>query len=183
MASKETALTEIPPIVKHAHAVEAHIWVRFLAAVSTLAASCIILTAKQSINLFGVAFYAKYSYSSVFKFFAIANLIACGSSVVSMFIALIPWRKVPHPPTNYFYMFLHDLVVMALLMGGCAAATAIGYVGRYGNSHTGWMPICDHFAKFCSRVTISVTLSYLSFFLYLALSIISANKSRQIIVE
>lgn len=68
MDSKETTLTETLPSVKtKKHVVEAHIWVRFLATVSTLAASCIILTAKQSINLFGIAFYAKYSYSTAFK--------------------------------------------------------------------------------------------------------------------
>ncbi|KAL2515152.1 CASP-like protein [Forsythia ovata] len=41
-------------------------------------------------------------------------------------------------------------------MAGCSAGIAIGYLGKYGNSHTGWMPICDHFAKYCQRVTISV---------------------------
>lgn len=69
---------------------------------------------------------------------------------------------------------------MTLLMAGCAAATAIGYVGKYGNSHTGWMAICDHFSKFCNKLILSIMLSYLSFFFYLCLTIISANRSRHV---
>ena len=70
--------------------------------------------------------------------------------------------------------------MVALLMAGCAAATAIGYVGKYGNSHSGWIAICDNFGKFCDKVTISVMLSYFAFGFYLFLTIISATMSRHI---
>lgn len=66
------------------------------------------------------------------------------------------------------------------LMAGCAAATAVGYIGKYGNNHSGWMAVCGYFAKFCNRVTVAAFLSYLGLFIYLMLTVISANKSRQI---
>lgn len=65
-----------------------------------------------------------------------------------------------------------------LLMGGLAAALAISYVGKYGNAHTGWTAICDHFGKFCSHGTASIVLGFLGDFVYLFLTIISANRSR-----
>ncbi|KAK4370746.1 hypothetical protein RND71_010221 [Anisodus tanguticus] len=81
---------------------------------------------------------------------------------------------------NSFYMFLHDLIVMALLLAGCAAATTVGYVGKYGEMHSGWMPICDHVSKFSHKIASSVMLSYFAVLFYLCLPIISANQSRQI---
>jgi uncharacterized protein (TIGR01569 family) len=73
--------------------------------------------------------------------------------------------------------------MMSLVLAGCAAATAEGFIGRYGNSHAGWIPICDHFGKFCNKMTTSVILSYLSLSFLLMLTIISASKSRQIQVS
>ncbi|XP_075096301.1 CASP-like protein 1F1 [Nicotiana tabacum] len=71
-------------------------------------------------------------------------------------------------------------MMMVLLLAGCAAATSIGFVGKYGVRQAGWMPICDHVSKFCQRVADSVMLSYLGVFFYLCLTIISANRSRHI---
>ncbi|KAL3512533.1 hypothetical protein ACH5RR_025250 [Cinchona calisaya] len=155
----------------------AQICLRFLASVATLSAAWIMLTSKQTVAVFGIVVDARYSYSTAFKFFAYANIIVCACSVLSSFFLLVAGYKFL-AAKNYFSLFLHDLIMTTLLMAGCAAATAIGYVGQNGNSHTGWMPICDHFGKFCRRVTISVALSYFSVILYLVLTIISANSSR-----
>ncbi|GMI67336.1 hypothetical protein HRI_000402900 [Hibiscus trionum] len=78
-------------------------------------------------------------------------------------------------------LFVHDLFMMSLMLSGVAAGTAIGYVGRYGNSHAGWMEICHRLKKYCNRATASMALSYLSVVcLLLLLTVISASKSRQI---
>ena len=70
--------------------------------------------------------------------------------------------------------------MMSLVLAGCAAATAIGYVGRYGNNHAGWMAICDQFDEYCNRIRLSLMFSYLAFVFILMLTIMSANKSREI---
>ncbi|KAL6576236.1 hypothetical protein OROHE_000017 [Orobanche hederae] len=152
---------------------------RVFATAATLAATWIMLSIKQTSLVFGIEFEARYSYSPAFKFFAYANLLSCISTFLSLFIAFILGRKTVDP-TYYFYMFLHDLIMTVLLMAGCAAATAVGYVGKYGNSHSGWMAVCGYFAKFCNRAEAASLLSYLGFFSYLILTVISANKSRYI---
>lgn len=63
-------------------------------------------------------------------------------------------------------------------MAACAAATAIGVIGKYGNTHTGWLKICDHFAKYCDQITKAVGSAYIAVILYLILTIMSAYKAR-----
>lgn len=70
--------------------------------------------------------------------------------------------------------------MLTLLTAACAAATAIGDVGLHGNSHAGWASICGYFGKFCDRVTISLTFSYVSVVSLFILTVISAMNFKQI---
>lgn len=163
---------------KQKYSLVAQILLRTLTIVGTITATCVMVSAKQTTEVFGMKLDARYSYSSAFKFFAFANGVACAFSVLSLFLTFVLGRQVSKV-ANFFFLFLHDLLMMSLVLAGCAAATAIGYVGRYGYQRTGWMPICDNFGKFCDRVTTAVVFSYLSFVLLLILTIISAIQSRQ----
>ncbi|KAH7578527.1 hypothetical protein ACOSP7_000163 [Xanthoceras sorbifolium] len=157
----------------------AQICLRISAIATTLAATSVMVTSRQSIAIFGTTFDARYSYSSAFKFFAFANAIACAFSVLSLLYVLILCRQGSNP-SHYFFLFLHDLLMMSLVLASCAAATAVGYIGKFGNNHIGWVAICDQFGKFCNRVTISVILSYLSVMFLLVLTIGNASRSRQV---
>lgn len=154
----------------------AQISLRIMAMAATLAAAWIVLSNKQTVVIYGFTTDVKYSYSPAYKFFAAANLIACVLSAVSVLLFYIIGKT--SKSINYFLFFLHDLVVMTLLMAGCSAATAIGYLGRYGNKHAGWMAVCGYVESYCNRITISLTLSYIAFLFYFFLAIISATKSR-----
>ncbi|XP_022987446.1 CASP-like protein 1F1 [Cucurbita maxima] len=146
---------------------------------STLAATWTLITAKQSVVIFGFTLDARYSYSSAFKFFAIANAVACGFCLLSVCFVFISTRQLAlGSRQRNFFFFVHDLLMMGLVLSGCAAATAIGFVGRYGNTHTGWSPICDQFGKFCNRITISIAISYFAVLCLLILTIISANPTK-----
>lgn len=83
----------------------------------------------------------------------------------------------------YVYFFLLNCddyltlkVMTVLLIAGCAAASAIGYVGQFGEEHVGWQPICDHVQKFCKTNLVSLLLSYFAFITYFGLTILSAYK-------
>ncbi|KAL1554005.1 CASP-like protein 1F1 [Salvia divinorum] len=155
------------------------ILLRILAIATTLSAACIMITNKQVTVVYGIQVDARYTYSPAFKFFAFANIVAFALSVLSLIAVLFMGRKAVHS-AHYFGLFLHDLIITVLLMGGLGAALGISYVGKYGNSRTGWMPICNHFGKFCNRGVVSSVLGFMGFFVYLFLTIISANQSRQI---
>ncbi|KAA8530070.1 hypothetical protein F0562_004779 [Nyssa sinensis] len=151
------------------------VMLRLLAIVFTSAAISVMITSGQTLTMFGISFSARYSYSSAFRFTVGADVVVCCLSLLSLI--LLHFLSRPNSnPSNFFYLFLHDMVMTVLMISGCAAATAIGYVGRYGQSQTGWMAICDRLGKFCYRVTLSVVFSYLAFFCCFALTIMSAYK-------
>ncbi|MFX6533065.1 CASP domain-containing protein [Acinetobacter baumannii] len=168
-----------PPRKSEKPLVVTHVSLRVLTVGLTLAAACLMLTNNQTTVVYGIEVDARCSYASAFTFFAIANLIACGFTVVSLFIVLILGSKAGNP-IYYFYIFLHDLSITVFLMSGCGAATAVGYIGEKGNSHIGWTAVCDHFGKFCNRALVSIGLSYVGIFFYLILTVIYAYKSRHV---
>ncbi|KAK5782954.1 CASP-like protein 1F1 [Gossypium arboreum] len=182
MESMEAKLPQNPPRKTHKLVLCAQICLRIVAISTAFAATWTIVNAKETVVVFGLQFDARYTYSSAFKFFAFANAIACGFTSLSLMFVLLIFRHGRFTPSNFFFLFLHDLFMMSLILSGVAAGTAIGFVGRYGNSHAGWSEICDRLKKYCDKVTTSMVLSYLSVFCLVVLTVISAGKSRQIMV-
>ncbi|XP_042497838.1 CASP-like protein 1F1 isoform X2 [Macadamia integrifolia] len=142
---------------------------RTLVIACTLAAACLLFTSKQTTIVYGISFDASYSYEPSSLFFGYANVAACALTLLSLAICCFI-----HQRWAYFFLFLHDLVVLTVLMAACAGSTAVGQIGRNGNTHSSWMPICDHFAKFCTRVATSVAFSYLAVLMFFALTVLSA---------
>ncbi|XP_054825111.1 CASP-like protein 1F2 [Prosopis cineraria] len=148
---------------------------RGLAVLFTAVSIAILVTNHQTVTVFMMEFQAHFYYSSAFKFLVAADAIVCASSVVTLILVVhLEKRKaIPQRRHYCFLLFLHDSVMMALMMGGCAAGTAIGYVGQYGESHMGWGATCDSVPKFCRLNVVSLLFSYLAFFAYFGLSLLS----------
>ncbi|XP_031252185.1 CASP-like protein 1F2 [Pistacia vera] len=153
----------------------AQVMLRILAIAFTLAAISVMLTSTESVMLFGIKLVATYSDSSAMRFFLGANITACIFSFLSLIFVCVISRS-ESQLNKCFYLFLHDMVIMVLLISGCAAASAIGYLSKYGEEKIGWTAVCDSVSKFCNRVMISLVLSYLGFFSYMALAIMAAKK-------
>ncbi|KAL9243376.1 hypothetical protein vseg_017270 [Gypsophila vaccaria] len=153
------------------------IGLRTFALGTSIAASCLTFTCKETALVFDVPMDAKYSYVSAFKFYAYATAIASAFALLSLILTLfLRWKATLHGNIHFLF-FMHDLVMTILLVGACAGATALGYVGEYGNDHAGWVPICDNFHAFCHKAMLAILFGYLSFFCYFALTVISATKS------
>ncbi|KAE8721752.1 ARM repeat superfamily protein isoform 1 [Hibiscus syriacus] len=155
----------------------AQILFRIAATGTALAAACVIFNAKQTVVVMGMSFDAKYTYSPAFKFFALANAIACGFTFLSLVMAML-FSRHGLTASIYFIFFLHDLLMVSLMLSGVVAGTTIGAVGRDGNSKTGWLKICNRFEKYCGQVSTSLMLSYVAMICLLVLTITSAAKSR-----
>ncbi|KAF3435297.1 hypothetical protein FNV43_RR22384 [Rhamnella rubrinervis] len=154
----------------------AQVCLKISAIVFTLAAICVTVTSGQSVLLFGIQFEARYSYSSALKFLVGVDAVLCSSSALSLiFVCILRRSSGSQLIKNYFFVFLHDMVMMALMVSGCAAATAIGYVGRHGEEQMTWHSLCGYVGKFCNKIMVAVALSYLTLFAYLALTLISAH--------
>ncbi|CAN0915897.1 CASP-like protein 1F1 [Linum grandiflorum] len=130
----------------------------------------------------GFVLVARYSYSSSLRFFVVANLVGSAFSLFSvlyLFKRRSATRSFYIPPKHYsFALFIHDLLVTALLLAGCSAATAIGLVAKNGVARSGWMPICNHFHRFCNVGAVSLALSYSSFLSFFILTVLSAAMSK-----
>ncbi|KAL8474511.1 hypothetical protein ACS0TY_030390 [Phlomoides rotata] len=155
------------------------IFLRILAIGTTVAAASIMFSNHQTTVVYGVQMKASYSYSQAFKLFAYVNIIALALSVLALLVVAFIIGRKPVNPTYYFLLFLHDLIITVLLMAGFAAAAAIGHVGKHGDSHAGWMPVCDYFGKFCHKTLVALILGFLATILYLILTVVSAKRSRQ----
>ncbi|KAJ6370166.1 hypothetical protein OIU76_028441 [Salix suchowensis] len=97
----------------------AQITLRILAIVFTVAAIPIMVTAKEPLSFIGLSIEPSYSQSSAMKFLLGADAIVCAFSVLSL---LFVWTlsRSASPTTNYFFLFLHDMVMMVLMISGCA---------------------------------------------------------------
>ncbi|WVZ07646.1 hypothetical protein V8G54_020992 [Vigna mungo] len=145
---------------------------RLLPTLLSAASVAITVTNSQTVFIFALRFEAHFYYSPSLKFFVAANSLVAAISFLTL-IANCLIKRQPSPKYNFFLLF-HDIVMTVVLIGGCAAATSIGYVGQFGEKHVGWQPICDHVTKFCRRNLVSLLLSYFAFIAYFALTILSA---------
>ncbi|KAK9749959.1 hypothetical protein RND81_02G161800 [Saponaria officinalis] len=149
----------------------AQVVLRSVTGMLAFVATMVMVKSSQSTMIFGIEFQAKFSYASAFRFFVGINIAICAASLISL-IAICIFFNGPKSKSNHFFaLFLHDMTVMLLSMAGCSAASAIGYVGKYGQDQIGWPKICDEVTKFCNFVMVSIVFSYLAFICLFALTI------------
>ncbi|KAL2939628.1 CASP-like protein 1F2 [Bienertia sinuspersici] len=157
----------------------AQIIIRSLTATLAIVSICVMVNGDQSTKVFGIELQAKYTYSSAFRFLFGTNIAICVFSVISLLLNICAYHGPKSNCKNYFSLFLADLIATILMMSGCAAATAIGYVGRYGQEQTGWTKICDNVKKFCNYISISIAFSYMAFICLFLLTIMAFKRSQQ----
>ncbi|RWR86961.1 CASP-like protein 1F1 [Cinnamomum micranthum f. kanehirae] len=150
---------------------------RLMAFVASLIATVVMATNKQTLEVYTFQIQAKFSNSPSFIFLVIGNAIASFYALLSVpFVFVVDSKS--STSRSSFFIFLLDLMIMGLVLAASSAATAIGYVGKKGNSHAGWTPICDQVGKFCDRAGASIVCSYASFVLFFLLLVLSANRSK-----
>ncbi|KAF7848211.1 hypothetical protein BT93_L2192 [Corymbia citriodora subsp. variegata] len=140
---------------------------RLLALGSTAAAIAIMVTSHETAKVLNLSFDAKYSNTSAFVYFVVAEAIAGGYSLVSLLLSC----KTP----ILRLMMMMDVVIAMLLSSSISAAVAIGQVGKKGNSHAGWLPICGQVSKFCDQVTGTLIAGFVAAVLYLVLLLCSLH--------
>ncbi|RYR65643.1 hypothetical protein Ahy_A03g011571 [Arachis hypogaea] len=118
---------------------------RLLAFGATVAAVVVMVTSHDSAQVLNLTFTAKYSNEPAFKYFVIAEGIASAYSLIVLFTySQNSLRRL---------LLILDLVIAMLLSSSISAAVAIAHVGKKGNNHAGWLPICGQVPKFCDHVT------------------------------
>ncbi|XP_010438928.1 PREDICTED: CASP-like protein 1F1 [Camelina sativa] len=147
---------------------------RVLAFGAAMASLLVMITNREVASVYGIAFEAKYSYSSAFRYLVYAQIAICGATFFTLVWACLAVRR----RGLVFALFLFDLLTTITAISAFSAAFAEGYIGKYGNKEAGWLPICHYVHHYCNRVTISLALSFSSFVLLFLLTVITASAAR-----
>ncbi|EES19280.1 hypothetical protein BDA96_09G093900 [Sorghum bicolor] len=131
---------------------------RLAAAGAAAAAAIIMVTSHETTSFFGIEMEAKYSYTPSFVFFVVAFAVAFAYSLLAL---------LARPgSTASRLLLLSDVMVGMLLTGAVAATGAISQVGKSGNEHAGWLPICAQVQAYCSHVMGALIAGFVSLLLY-----------------
>lgn len=131
-------------------------------------------------------------YIYIYRYFVVAEAIACGYTLVvlilsskSLFWRLIVILDAVREQFQQFNFNFLGLVIMsccivsqvmtAVLTSSISAALAIAHVGKKGNSHAGWLPICGQVPKFCDHVTGALVCGFVAAIVYVLLLIYSLH--------
>ncbi|XP_059626623.1 CASP-like protein 1C1 [Cornus florida] len=140
---------------------------RLLALAATISATIVMVTSHDSAKVLNMSFQAKYNNSPTFKYFMIINAIASGYGLIVLFL--------PSKTSLWRFVLVLDLVISSLLISSISAALAIGNVGKNGNSHAGWLPICGQVPKFCDHVTGALIAGFVASVIYFLLLLYSLH--------
>uniref|UniRef100_A0A0E0JCA4 CASP-like protein n=1 Tax=Oryza nivara TaxID=4536 RepID=A0A0E0JCA4_ORYNI len=114
-------------------------------------------------------FTAKFKDTPAFVFFVIANAIASGYNLM-----VLVTRRILQRRAQSLSVHLLDMVILTLLATGSATAASMAQLGKNGNLHARWNPICDKFGSFCNHGGIALVSSFIGVALMLALNLLSA---------
>ncbi|EEF44437.1 CASP-like protein 1C1 [Ricinus communis] len=140
---------------------------RLIAFGTALVAAIVMATSHESGSFFTVSYEAKYSDTPAFKYFVIVNAIVTVYSFLALFLPSesLLWRLV----------IVTDVVFTMLVTSSISAAVAVAQVGKKGNSHAGWLPICGQVPKFCDQVTGALAAAFISLITYAILLLYSIH--------
>ncbi|KAG6756021.1 hypothetical protein POTOM_039436 [Populus tomentosa] len=138
---------------------------RLLALAATVVAVVFMVTSHDSAQVLNLTFTAKYSNTPAFKYLVIGEAIAGGYIVISILLSFkgLFWRLI----------VILDMVTTVLLTSSISAALAIAQVGKKGNTHAGWLPICGQVPDFCDNVTVALIAGFAAAIIYFVLLLCS----------
>lgn len=131
---------------------------RLAAAGAAAAAAIIMVTSHETTSFFGIEMEAKYSYTPSFVFFVVAFAVAFAYSLLVLLVR-------PGSTTSRLVL-LTDVILGMLLTGAVAATGAISDVGKNGNTHAGWLPICGQVQEYCNHVMGALIAGFVSLVVY-----------------
>ncbi|KAB1669125.1 hypothetical protein ES319_1Z073300v1 [Gossypium barbadense] len=139
---------------------------RFMALLLQLAAAIIIGVNKQT-KFFPVQLNPAFPPVEVAAVYSlVANITASSYAALSTLIVLAT-RNGEAGFAQVITIF--DATIVGLLFSANGAALAVGIIGYKGNSHLQWNKVCNVFDSFCDRVAISIVLSLVASFAFIAL--------------
>jgi uncharacterized protein (TIGR01569 family) len=149
---------------------------RVLTALATAAAVVVTLKSNQSYRSLSGYSKARWRDFPALKWFIIANAVVFVYAVIAGIIAFfsICIRRGPLSYTaSAFLTFLADFLLASALISAAAAALAVAWIGKHGQSTAGWSATCGTVDKFCNYIQGAIIASFCGW-VFLALSTLLA---------
>ncbi|KAK3140412.1 hypothetical protein QOZ80_5AG0400610 [Eleusine coracana subsp. coracana] len=141
---------------------------RLTAAAAAAAAAIIMVTSHETTSFFGLEMEAKYSYTPSFIFFVVAFAVACAYSLLVVFVR--------PGSTASRLVLMSDVIIGMVLTGAVAATGALSEVGKNGNTHAGWLPICVQVHEYCNRVMGALIAGFVALVVYFLIIMYSLHE-------
>lgn len=145
---------------------------RVLTALATAAAIIVTLKSNQSFRTLSGYSKARWRDFPALKWFIIANAIVFVYAVIGGIVAFfsICIRRSPLSYTaSAFLTFLADFLLASALISAAAAALAVAWIGKHGQSTANWSATCGTVGKFCDYIRGAIIASFCGW-LFLSLS-------------
>ncbi|XP_040376016.1 CASP-like protein 1C1-1 [Oryza brachyantha] len=133
---------------------------RVAAAGAAAVAAVLMAMSHETVTIFNMEVQAKFGYTPSLVFFVAANAAASACSVVVLLVPTAASKLAAR------LLLMADVVLGMVLTGAVAAAGAIAELGKHGNSHAGWMAICEQVPVFCDRVRSALVAGSVAIVLY-----------------
>ncbi|KAI5652658.1 hypothetical protein M9H77_29845 [Catharanthus roseus] len=137
------------------------ILIRVLSIGATVSAAIVMATGHENTNILSIPTQANYSDTPAFKYFLIANIIG---SVYGFTVCFLPQES-----SLLRLVLISDVVMSVVLTSSLSAAMAIAELGKKGNSHAGWQPICGQFHNYCDHVAAALAAAFIALIFYTSL--------------
>ncbi|TVU18560.1 hypothetical protein EJB05_34666 [Eragrostis curvula] len=141
---------------------------RLAAAAAAAAAAIIMVTSHETTSFFGLEMEAKYSYTPSFIFFVVALAVAAAYSLLVILVR--------PGSTAGRLVLMSDVIIGMVLTGAVAATGAIAEVGRNGNTHAGWLPICVQVHAYCNQVMGALIAGFVALIVYFLIIMYSLHE-------
>jgi len=152
---------------------------RVLLFASTLVSVVVMVTSKQTklIQVTGfpvrVPIAAKFQDSPAFIYFVVALSLACLYSILTTIVSFLALLKPGCGIKWLLHFVIIDVVLFGIVSSATGAAGGVAYIGLKGNSHVGWLKVCNRFDKFCQHIGGSVLTSLVASVTLLLLVLLS----------
>ncbi|CAJ1962247.1 unnamed protein product [Sphenostylis stenocarpa] len=102
---------------------------------------------------------AKFKYSPAFVYFVAAFSVSGLYALVSALASIAVIQKPEFKLKFLLHFIFWDALILGITASATGAAGSVAYIGLKGNSHVGWIKVCDVYDKFCRHLAGSIAVA------------------------
>ncbi|KAK7332212.1 hypothetical protein VNO80_28961 [Phaseolus coccineus] len=102
---------------------------------------------------------AKFKYSPAFVYFVAAFSVSGLYALISALASIAVIQKPEFKLKFLLHFIFWDALILGIIASATGAAGSVAYIGLKGNSHMGWIKVCNVYDKFCRHLAGSIAVA------------------------